>query len=1048
MRRVVLALLLLGVLGAWATPASAFPVAAGNADLGVSIADDTDPISAGNDLGYTITVTNNGPSAADATLADALPTATTFNSMDTPSGWSCNTPAAGAGGSISCSTASIAAGSSTTFTLSVHLASDVSDGGALSNMATVSTDASDQNSGNNSATETTTIENNADIGITKTASADTVLPGGTLMYTIDVSNAGPSDAANVEWDDPLPSDVTFLSESQASGPTFVCSTPSPGSGGTVSCAVSSLPAGSTASFTIQVLVSPTPSHGSISNTATVRSDTHDLSETGNNSSTVTTPIQSASDLSVTKTDFPDPVTAGNTLTYTITVTNNGAVPVGDVVLTDEVPDNTSFSSLAGGPRPCSTPDPGSGGTIECTIPSLGAGNHVTYTLKVAVLANVENGTTITNTASVGSSTNTDPDSSNDSATATTTVQASADLSATNSDSPDPVLAGNDITYTIPFINNGPNSAHNVSFADTIPSGTEFVSIDAPSGFDCSTSSVNAGGTVSCSGGTVDPAEGGQFVLTLRVLPSDAAGSMISDTATLGSSTPEANPGDESASASTTVNTQADVAVAKSGSPDAVPPTGEITYTIDVTNNGPSDASNVSMSDTLPPDTSFKSLDQDSGPVFSCTTGGVVTCTAATLAAGAKATFTLVVTVGANANGTITNAANVSTTTAESTGANNGDSASTQVQPQADLAVTKSDSPDPVTAGTDLTYTLGVKNNGPQDASNVTLSDALPAGTTFQSISAPAGFTCTTPAVGAGGNVSCTASTLANGASASFTLVVHVAADRANGSTLSNTASVSRDEADPNSANDSATSTTSVGTSADLSTSVTDSPDPVNAGDVVTYHMQIHNGGPSDASQPRLTVPIPSGTTLIGAGQTDGSAFHCTSNGTTVTCAAGSLANGGAAAIDMAVKTARSQTGTISVSPKASSSTSDPNGSNDASSETTTMTPATAQPTRVAIGRTVTKRRSGSILVTIACAGSSGQTCLVGVTVTFQSPHDDLPPITGTKTIETGRRRIVYVIGSHAERLRIKRIHSLPVHVDVTNSNGTGATRDTTIVGTH
>jgi hypothetical protein len=146
---------------------------------------------------------------------------------------------------------------------------------------------------------------------------------------------------------------------------------------------------------------------------------------------------------------------------------------------------------------------------------------------------------------------------------------------------------------------------------------------------------------------------------------------------------------------------------------------------------------------------------------------------------------------------------------------------------------------------------------------------------------------------------------------------------------------------------------------------------------------------------------------------------------------------------MAVKTARSQQGTIALHPSASSSTSDADHSNDASSETTTITPA---PTRVTIGRTVTKRRSGSITVAIGCQGFPARTCPVTVTVSFRAPHDDLAPITARKTIRAGRRSIVFVIASRLERRRIKRINRLPVHVAVTNENGSGATRNATAFG--
>jgi uncharacterized repeat protein (TIGR01451 family) len=1039
-----LALLAILLLCACPATTSAVPVAAGHADLGVSLTDTTDPVSGGTDLTYLITVSNGGPDAAGATLADSVPSGTTFKSLDVPTGWSCTTPTPGNTGSVSCSTASIAANGSATFALTVHVDPSIADATVLSNTATVGTTASDSNPQNDSATETTTIENNADLAITKSASADTVLPGGQLTYTIDVTNNGPADAANAEWSDTLPPETTFVSEQQGSGPTFTCSTPSVGAGGAVDCAILSLPAGSTASFTVTVLVNPELSSAAITNTATVSSDTEDVSEDPNNSSSATTYVQTAGDLSITKTG-PATATAGNIATYTIVVSNNGAVPVGNVVMTDNIPPGTTFSDLSGGPEDCSTPDPGEGGTVECTIPSLDPGSPVTYKLKLAVLPDTPHGSTITNTASVSSSTNTDPQPNNDSSSSTANVQSSADLAVSNSDSPDPVLAGNQITYTIDVANAGPASATSVTLADALPAGTTFVSVSAPSGFSCTTPAVGANGSVTCSGGTVDLG-GASFQLVVKVDSSVAAGTMLSDTATVSTPTPDPNPGNESANATTTVNTQADVAISKSGSPDTVAPTQDITYTIDVQNNGPSDAANVSMTDTLPSGTSFKSLTQDSGPTFSCTTGGVVTCSVATLADGAKAEFTLVVTVDANADGAISNTASISTTTPESSSQNDSATASTSVQPQADLAVTKSDSPDPVTAGSDLTYTLGVKNNGPNGASNVALSDDLPAGTSFKSISAPAGFSCTTPSVGSGGKVSCTGSSLAGGASASFTLVVHVAADRANGSTLSNTASASNDVTDPNSANDSATSTTSVTTSADLSTSVSDSPDPVTAGNVVTYHMHIQDAGPSDASQPRLTVPIPSGTTLIGAAQTDGSAFNCTSDGTTVTCAAGSLASGGSAAIDMAVRTAHSQSGTISAKPEASSSTTDPDSSNDASSETTTITtaPPSVPPTSVTIGAVRKLRASGAIVVTVRCIGRSRQFCPVGVTMTFKPPNADLAPIHGGQPIRAGRHSLVYLIGSVDERRAIKRIRALPAHISVTNSNGTGAERDVTV----
>ncbi len=128
---------------------------------------------------------------------------------------------------------------------------------------------------------------------------------------------------------------------------------------------------------------------------------------------------------------------------------------------------------------------------------------------------------------------------------------------------------------------------------------------------------------------------------------------------------------------------------------------------------------------------------------------------------------------------------------------------------ADLSVTKVDAPDPVIAGNDLAYTVTVNNAGPSNAASASLSDTLPAGTTFVSLSSPGGWSCTTPAVGAGGTVSCGNASVAPG-SAVFTLVVKVGAAVASGTVLTNTATVSSATTDPNPGNDSATATTTVG----------------------------------------------------------------------------------------------------------------------------------------------------------------------------------------------------------------------------------------------
>src|SRR5207237_7364968 len=121
--------------------------------------------------------------------------------------------------------------------------------------------------------------------------------------------------------------------------------------------------------------------------------------------------------------------------------------------------------------------------------------------------------------------------------------------------------------------------------------------------------------------------------------------------------------------------------------------------------------------------------------------GTITSTIPTLVAGSgPQTFTLVVHTSASAvNGsTLSNTATVSATTPDNNGNNNSDTETTLVATSADLSVTKTDAPDPVTAGTNLTYTITVSNAGSSDAQGVSLTDAVPAGTTFVSASQTGG----------------------------------------------------------------------------------------------------------------------------------------------------------------------------------------------------------------------------------------------------------------------------------------------------------------------
>ncbi len=265
---------------------------------------------------------------------------------------------------------------------------------------------------------------------------------------------------------------------------------------------------------------------------------------------------------------------------------------------------------------------------------------------------------------------------------------------------------------------------------------------------------------------------------------------------------------------------------------------------------------------------------------------------------------------------------------------------------ADLAVTKSGAAT-MAAGNNITYTIGVTNNGPDDAQSVTLSDTLPAGMTFVSETQDSGpaFTCTNPAAGAAGTVSCTIPALAPGASVTFTLVGQVAASTAPGTTITNTATVNSSSTDLTPGNNSAAASTivSVG-NVDLSITSTPSAPPYGTGLPITYTINVSNAGPAPAAGVTVTDVIPTGTTFVSATPSQGSC----SGALTVTCTLGTLASGGTATISLGL-TLPATPGTISNTASVTTSNPDTNAANNAASSTITVIEAAAIPALSSLG---------------------------------------------------------------------------------------------------
>ena len=524
------------------------------------------------------------------------------------------------------------------------------------------------------------------------------------------------------------------------------------------------------------------------------------------------------DLAVTNVASPTPsVQAGNNVTYTQTVTNNGPNAADGVVYMMPVPASATFVSMTtpvGWTCVPAAPGVGYTGTIICTVPTLANAATANFSLVVNSYVGTPAGYVMTETNSVSSNT---PDSNfaNNQATATTIVEASAtadlfaDMAVTITQNTNVPVAGGNINYTQTVSNLGSFTAQVPTYSITVPANTTLQSFGIPAGWTCVPAAPGVGytGAINCTGVTLASGASVSFPMTVKV-NAVGAGTLITATPSVASNSRDPYMPNNTASVTATVEAAGagDVSITISNSPDPVTPGENYTYTVVATNNGPAAAANVAVSIPLPAGlTNFQSLVTPVG--WACVppavgSGGTINCTIASLAAGASATFSPVVQVNyGTATGTTLNiTTTISTTSTDPIG---NDTASTSnlvvAASNADMAIAKTDSPDPVGKGQLITYRLTVTNNGPAVATNVTVTDPLDATVTL--ISA-------TPSIGScvgATTITCTLGTLTVGNSQFVNIVV-----QANSTgTVTNTATVSATQTDPVPANNSSTATTTV-----------------------------------------------------------------------------------------------------------------------------------------------------------------------------------------------------------------------------------------------
>ncbi len=511
------------------------------------------------------------------------------------------------------------------------------------------------------------------------------------------------------------------------------------------------------------------------------------------------------DLGITKTDHQTTVVPGTAISYTITVTNNGPSTVSSLAVTDSIP-ATILSPLFSGATLGTFSYSSSTHVGTWTGLTLSSGQSVSVTMSGMVSPSATG--QLTNTATVGSAQDSsgnpisDLNPSNNSSTDTNTLTPQATLTISKTDGTTTYTAGTSTTYTIVVTNNGPSAVTGATLVDNLPGAITSDTWTA--------AYANGSGTGSGSGNVdvtnVDLRAGGTATFTVVAAISDAATGNLVNTATV------TNPISDAVTSATdtdTPNPQADLQVVKTDN-NATVPGRAIVYTIVATNNGPSAVTGATLVDNLPAtitsDTWTAVYANGSGTGSG---SGNLDVTNVNLQAGGTATFTVTASINPSATGPLANTATVAPPSAviDPNPSNNSSTDTDTLTPQADLQVVQN-GPAAANAGDTLTYTVTVNNNGPSNASNVLLSDPLPAGTSFVSEVQTIGpiFTLSAP----GGNIADTVSILATGASATFAVMVRVNNPSPPGTIVTNTANVSSGTPDPNLANNSSQMTTAIG----------------------------------------------------------------------------------------------------------------------------------------------------------------------------------------------------------------------------------------------
>jgi uncharacterized repeat protein (TIGR01451 family) len=546
------------------------------------------------------------------------------------------------------------------------------------------------------------------------------------------------------------------------------------------------------------------------------------------------------DVAINSTVNPNPAVPGAPLTYIFTVNNLG--PNDAITTTVTATISSEITNIATTPSSCTVDT--STNQIVCGIGTVAA--NQSRVVRINGTLDGEARDILVADGTVGSETF-DRNPSNDATTMQTPVQPELSLVLTVTDSPDPVVAGTPLTYTLRVVNQGPSTATDIEVRDTFP--TAYPSPALVSGNGCQL----VGQQLSCDYASLLP---GEFeVITVTGVVDGFTRNTLSNSATVESNEYPLDTSTETTDIIATVDLTATALV----QPDPVQAGETVTFTIALTNAGPSGATGIVAQTIVPTDVTGLVVT----PAASCPapTTNTVTCTFPTLNPNSTRTYTITGIVDPAARNNRTLATTIST---------NEQPLPLLINKPYTIAATvnldlrlDSNPPTPI-AGSPLTYTFTVENNGPATANNLFVTDTYATNFDVTAIDPD----CQTVGVQ---SVLCRISTLDPNASESFTLIGTI--DSSTSGILSNTVSVTAEEV-PIPVTVSLTPT--VNANVTLLVTPTIQPDPLVAGDAVTYTLNVVNLGPSNATNVVLTGTVTDlfSETVTGACTLNNEEYEC------------------------------------------------------------------------------------------------------------------------------------------------------------------------------